>query len=100
MCCALVLRAIAQPDMIDQQATRYGFCGSGYGTRPCVLVFVESGYDDPKYSERTPNAPRMGKGDKGGNSADLSWNDCCSVLGTEVMTQLNAEVNDRLQEVM
>ena len=54
--------------VIDQQAARSGFCGSGYGTRPRVLVFVGSGYGDPTDSERTPNAPRMGEGDKGGNS--------------------------------
>ena len=58
--------------LIDQQAARTGFCVPGYGSRPRVLVFVGSGYDDPTDSERTPNAPRMGKGDKvrakGGNS--------------------------------
>ena len=47
--------------LIDQQTARPGFCGSGYGTRPRVLVFVGSGYDDPTDSERTPNAPRMGQ---------------------------------------
>ena len=47
--------------MIEQQAARSGFCGSGYGTRPRVLVFVGSAYNDPTDSERTPNAPRMGE---------------------------------------
>ena len=27
--------------------------------------------------------------------ADLSQNDCCSALGTEMMTHMNAEVNGR-----
>ena len=58
----------ASNSLIDQQAARSGFCGSEYGTRPRVLVFVRSGYDDPTDSERTPNAPRIGKGGKGGNS--------------------------------
>ena len=50
---ALVFRAL-----IDQQAARSGFCGSGYGTRPLVLVLVRSGYDDPTDSERTPSYSR------------------------------------------
>ena len=79
---------------IDQQAARFGFCGSGYGTRPRVLVFVGSGYDDPTDSEQTPNTPRpeWEKETREETLADLSWNDCCSALGTEMMTHMNAEV--------
>ena len=47
----------ASKSLIDQQAARSGFCGSGHGTRPRVPVFVGSGYNDPTDSERTPNAP-------------------------------------------
>ena len=53
---------------------------------------------------RIPNGlrtlPEWEKETREETRADLSWNDCCSALGTEVMTHLNAEVNDRLQEVM
>ena len=58
----------ANNSLIDQQSTRSGLCGLGYGTRPRVLAFVGSGYDDPTDSEQTPNATRIGKGDKGGSS--------------------------------
>ena len=64
----MLCSCFASNNLIDQQAARSGFCGSGYGTRPRVLVFVGSGYEDPTDSERTPNAPRIGKEDKGGNS--------------------------------
>ena len=40
---------------------RSGFCGSGYATRLRILVFVGPGYDDPTDSERTPNAPKIGR---------------------------------------
>ena len=56
------------PGSSDRLAVRSGYCGSGYGSPLRVLVFVGSGYNDPTVSEQTPNAPRMGKGAKGGNS--------------------------------
>ena len=56
----MLCSCFASNSLIDQQAVRSGFCGSGYGTRPRVLVFVGSGYDDRTDSERAPNAPRMG----------------------------------------
>ena len=64
----VLFSCFASNSLIDQQAARSGFCRYWYGTRPRVLVFAGSGYDDPTDSERTPNSPRMGKGDKGGNS--------------------------------
>ena len=54
----MLCSCFASDSLIDQQAARPGFYGSGYGTRPRVLVFVGSGYDDPTDSERTPNVPR------------------------------------------
>ena len=64
----VLFSCFASNSLIDQQVAQSGFCGSWYGTRPRVLVFAGSGYDDRMDSERTPNSPRMGKGDKGGNS--------------------------------
>ena len=60
----MLCSCFASDSLIDKQAARPGFYGSGYGTRPRVLVFVGSGYDDPTDSERTPNVPDPQKPDR------------------------------------
>ena len=54
----MLCSCFASNSLVDQQSARSGFCVYGFGTRPCFLVFVGSGYDDPTDSERTSNAPR------------------------------------------